>query len=90
MNHERSQVRFEVESEITVYEAPPISMKFRQFHDEKSSSFKSMKLVKGNHDSFALFRLRARLGDLASEDLCGEQDVMNASSSSSIAMVEAM
>jgi hypothetical protein len=46
--------------ERMLYEVPPISMKLRQFHDGISSSFKSMKLANGNHDSIALPRLRVR------------------------------
>lgn len=62
-------------------------MKFRQFHDEKSSSFKSMKLAKGNQDSLALFRWRVRVEDWEDKDLlCGEHDAMNSSSSSPMAV----
>jgi hypothetical protein len=39
------------------YETPPISMKLRQFHD-RSSSFRSMKLFRGNHASTVLLLCR--------------------------------
>jgi hypothetical protein len=39
------------------HETPPISMKLRQFHD-RSSSFRSMKLLRGNHESTVLLLWR--------------------------------
>lgn len=40
-----------------LHEIPPISIKLRQFHD-RSSSFRSMKLFRGNHDSTVLLLWR--------------------------------
>lgn len=55
-----------------VYETPPISMKLRQFQDERSSSLKSIKLLSGNQLSRVLRRLRpsfaGRAGSAGSAD----------------------
>jgi len=64
------------------YEAPPTSMKFRQFHEGMSSSMKSMKLGNGNHDSFVLPRLRER-----SVGLRGGVEMMTTSSSSTAVVI---
>ena len=64
------------------YDTPPISMKFRQFHEAVSSSFKSMKLANGNHDSAAVFRLRVRRDDFVGG---GGTEMITSSSSTAAA-----
>lgn len=77
-------------SPSNAYATPPISMKLRQFQDDcsRSSSLRSMKLLKGNQLSMVLRRLRAGLAGrvdvaLSARACLCEQLGMMASTSSS-------
>jgi len=58
-------------------------MKLLHFNDDISSSFKSMKLANGNHDSIVLPCLRARRGCLGGEMMTCSSSIASSSSSSS-------